>query len=341
MSSGNSLTVTLYTVKKASSAETTISPLISGNCVYPDVSRAKRIIDYAVKTNGIKPAKARRGLGWRDKPIDLVDLERDDHIQITEIYESLIQLCAFLVFIGVALEMLEIYLEHNKRPTKTLGYKLIPPALIAGGVFGELLFGIWIYREQQSIRVLDDKMVASAKDRAIAAEMNVAEVKIALAKEERQTAEAKERLAYVIKKQNPRFVTKDFRDAILKSGIKGSAHIVFLPDDGEAYSFAQQIWMVLLEAGWQIPQPQSIPRDAVAKQYRDSDAFTQNQPSLIRIGGQLGGVSLVTNGHSGPWDSSYELLSYQILKLTGRGYAFGRDEGLPDGYVRIIVGPKD
>jgi hypothetical protein len=131
---------------------------------------------------------------------------------------------------------------------------------------------------------------------------------------------------------------------------QASAHIelMFVRDDPDSWSLAQQFFMFLMAAGWNPEHPRPIP------QTDDSDNFFGQPPALL-AGAQPSGVTLVvqstsqeerdavTNWRSGKaWTKTpLTVLEHAIFDSLGTvALSSGAMAAPSSGTIRIVVAPR-
>ncbi len=195
------------------------------------------------------------------------------------------------------------------------------PALIVSHIAG---------KEQQG-------RIDAQYERSLLLERDLAEAKI-------NQAEAELQLAEVRKRQEPRRLIWDKFVEPLKSGPKGTAIIMYQPDDSEAHALSSEMWMALGSTGWRVSEPIPIPSDAVIGTLRDASPVLINRLTRVeRVGGSAG-VTIVANNLDEPMltnrpDTAYLALETALLGGLG-GTRSTLDASLADSVFRVIVGSR-
>jgi len=114
--------------------------------------------------------------------------------------------------------------------------------------------------------------------------------------------------------------------------------IVYVPEDLEAYQTGIQLMHALSEAGWRGQRPFPIPSEMVAEIVRArGEESVRSLPSILRVTGSTfidGGI--VVTAKSADEDIASALI--RGLKASGLKIGGMRDEDVPAGTVRIVVG---
>jgi hypothetical protein len=164
---------------------------------------------------------------------------------------------------------------------------------------------------------------------------------------EKDRTESRERVAaaelkteQLRKQMGPRIIDRAIFSAAISQQPKARVEIWYLRDDSESFTLALQIQNNLLSAGWFADTPKPI------RVSGESD-----RPAILVVGGWHNGVIVVTRSIQ-PDDQANSILFNDEDKKTAYagltnallrtvGAIVGReDKGLPEGTVRVIVGPK-
>lgn len=207
--------------------------------------------------------------------------------------------------------------------------------IVGGGVltvtFIVGLLTIWV--QIQASKEKDTK----AKEQ----EKTISEINLKVQQEILKRIEAETKLVELQERITWRYFDHDKFVAVLRLSGKGSAEIVFSKEDNESYSFAQSIWMALLDAGWDVKQPVS------GKNEKENNA---NIPFGLREGGIITSdiqrvviaVSEVTE--SKPYNNNTPLSGLlKAMEIVGVDFIQTIPyEGMrpPKGVVRIVVGSR-
>lgn len=168
--------------------------------------------------------------------------------------------------------------------------------------------------------------MAASNERAAAAEL--------------ETQQIKQRIA-------PRFMKREPFLNALKGQPKGKVEMLYLRDDPECFEVAQNIALLLQEAGWDVISRRPIP------QINTPEAL--EGPSSMAVSGQPSGITVVARSASPeeldsfpnkmmgkPWvRTPYTVLKEAISQGFGRvGGWVGGPNAPPEGTLRITVAPK-
>jgi hypothetical protein len=121
--------------------------------------------------------------------------------------------------------------------------------------------------------------------------------------------------------------------AELKDQPKAPFTIWYVPGDDEAYDLAFRISGGLRLAGWEpsflpVPIPETETHHALA-----GSVIAATMPPLRRVGGQYGVTLMARTMPVGA-------LMRAITRGTGGQVAAFADDRMPEGVIRVIVGPK-
>jgi hypothetical protein len=168
----------------------------------------------------------------------------------------------------------------------------------------------------------------------------LSDARIKIAASDARTKEAELKLERLRKQMGPRIIDRElFRDAISQQS-KSKVEILYLRDDSEAFTLALQIQNNLPAAGWSVGDPKPIRVNG------DSD-----KPSVLVVGGWHNGVIVATHSFdpndqadsisftNEPKKTSFAGLSNALLRTIG-GVVGRSDNSIPEGTLRVIVGPK-
>jgi hypothetical protein len=149
-------------------------------------------------------------------------------------------------------------------------------AAIALGIVGEVIFSRLDARIQTELRSRSNEQLVDAAQSASAANVRAAELNARAAESERQLEELRKAT------KARRINGSDFVKA-LKGMPSLPVEIMFAKDDGEAFHLALDIRNFVRMAGWTTAEPVPIP------------PTTQPVPTIMGVGGQPAGVSLVAH----------------------------------------------
>ena len=210
-------------------------------------------------------------------------------------------------------------------------------ALIFGALsIGSAFVSAWVGWEITDATQKDaDKKIKAADERI--AEFNT------------RAKEAELELAQIRQRMAPRNIKGEQFLKALEGKPKAPVEILFVRDDGEAFSLSLQIRDWLRQASWLVEEPRPITPDDV------SSRLVQNHPLAMAAGGQPQGVSLFLRAESqadfdrendDPFDSHAPVntprkaLSRALLGSLGTISGGMSDENGRPGVLRVIVGPK-
>jgi hypothetical protein len=210
----------------------------------------------------------------------LDELARADLQALRDSYFEWLLIATWAVLIGVAMEGPEVAKdlmdgfersrgrEEKRHPLWVSILSSVGWLLIVGGIVGEGIFEAMVSSADGSLQTFNDILLASAGDRASAADERVAIVNsntkslgIDLEAEKQKTARAQADLADAQRKlvavlQREMLTRNVDPDAIerLKNFPKATATVLFKALDGEAAWFAERVRVALLAAGWNVPE---------------------------------------------------------------------------------------
>lgn len=201
--------------------------------------------------------------------------------------------------------------------------------------------------EEKGKRVESEKTIANInqkveveKGKRVEAERIIANINLKVEEETFKRIQAETRLEELRSRVAWRNFNKDIFMNILKNKAKGKAEIVFLKDDSEAYSFAENIWANLLAAGWSVSKPTTeMNKEKSDRPFpmREGGIITSNFPSLIISVADLDNIKA-------PYTDNIPL-SALMLAFTSCGIepllTIPYDQIRPQkGTIRIIVGSR-
>lgn len=122
--------------------------------------------------------------------------------------------------------------------------------------------------------------------------------------------------------------------------------IMYLKDDPECFSLAQQLYQLIKQSGWNALNPIPIPA-------ADAASFS-DRPTAMTVGGQPSGVTIVAHSLSETEASAklifpdqdwiktpWTVLSNAVMNtLGGVGGAAGGSYAPPEGTLRVVVAPR-
>lgn len=150
------------------------------------------------------------------------------------------------------------------------------------------------------------------------------------------------RLEEVRKAQAPRRISgAAFVETLKGKQPASKVTVLYLPNDGEAYNFAWDVWRHLFRAGWNPSQPAPIPSDIVTDMGQPKGEVVPDLPATMRAGGQPTGVSIV--GHKiDPMalNDPMNVLTDAFLAAGMSQVSGGPDRGMEEGELRIVIGAK-
>jgi hypothetical protein len=132
------------------------------------------------------------------------------------------------------------------------------------------------------------------------------------------------------KLKNPRTIMPDELAAELKDKPKGKAGVLYVKECSDCEWLAGWLITGLQQSGWELINSSPMPLPPVAIN------SVISSPAAV-AGGQPWNVSVVANTNAE--GSVQSVLMWAMTKLLGHGGG-GIDKALPDGVVRVIVGPR-
>jgi len=145
-----------------------------------------------------------------------------------------------------------------------------------------------------------------------------------------QAREAEFKLEQLRKASQPRMLDRNFSKAL--AGIKpAAAKIVFVKDTSDAFPLAIEIFIALREAGWLVTDmPSPI---------MDSEAMFPNIPmsAANSVGASAAGISVVARNIDN--NPTVEAMTQAFAANFGSAHS-GRDDRLPEGFLRIVIAPR-
>lgn len=163
------------------------------------------------------------------------------------------------------------------------------------------------------------------------------EINLTVQQEAYKRAAAETRLIELQNKVHWRHIDINMFATILKQKNKGTAEIVYLKDDNEAYNLADNIWMGLSAAGWTAKRPISgLNNNESTRPFamREGGIYASDTPTLI--------ISFSnTNDHSDK-DSplSALVLAFKMCDMKIFETIPYKEIQPPAGVIRIIVGSR-
>jgi hypothetical protein len=217
-------------------------------------------------------------------------------------------------------------IEKHTWPTR----QLIGNGLVTVGVFLEVALAIFVERSARREELQAERTIAETLERATSAEARTADLEIAVADARERQAQAEELIGKLRLAQAPRASNFDPRVFVgfLENRPKGTAEIWYQQEDGEAFLFASLLRYALVRAGWIVNGLEQIPSTAEGK-----------MPAILKLGGQPIGLTVLVPSVPEPDHSVFKAIteasSGRQLTASGRP-----DAEVPEGTIRIIVGPK-
>jgi hypothetical protein len=240
--------------------------------------------------------------------------------------------CGVVVVISVIAELvLAIVHPSYDSPWERWGLAAAD-ALIALGIVGEVLFGMWDSRIQTELRGRSNKKLADATTGA-------AEANERAGKANQRAEEASLELA---KFKAPRTLDKVAFAAQLERKPKSRVVIWYLQEVSDAFRFSLEIFIALREAAWDvewpIPFPDSLPEF--------NDITSRRQPKLVIAGGQAhGGITVVSSATDGDQNPSREALVQALFHGAGMRVwrmhvSSSSKPAVERGTLRLIIAAK-
>jgi hypothetical protein len=162
------------------------------------------------------------------------------------------------------------------------------------------------------------------------AQESTAALSLRVQEESRKRAEAEAKLALIQSRQAPRRLLIEKFLPEFRGKPKGSAVIVYLQNDPEAFDFALEIMHLLHGAGWPVTFPKPVSEHTLSK----------SVPAL------RAGVTIATRfiePPGSPPNTPFRVLEEVFLRIgqaVGFGVSSTLDETLDQNTFRIEVGPK-
>jgi len=202
---------------------------------------------------------------------------------------------------------------------------LVFGVIVVIGVAGESVVGIRHWWNSRKLQRIQDAETADAKQKLVQAELDLEELRAKVAW---------------------RHIAQDKFLAALQGQPKPAiVEILYLREDPESWSLANEILRLLHMAGW----PVKIPPEPIKP--NDSARFLAIMPSVTAVGGNAyGGIALVTNEgvpSFPPWEDKTAVGALSRAFLNTLGALAGPNKLLPEygalpvGAIRIVVGPRN
>lgn len=215
-------------------------------------------------------------------------------------------------FLGMFSHAVFVVLYAHNNPLHQFG-----GLIVIVGIMGEFCVASQERKVESDLRDENNSTITSLHDRATKAELELAKIR-------------EPRVAF--------FSIKKFSES-LKSKPQGTAEVMYQPDDGEAMMFAFALNSALVLGGWSLlAAVRPIPLDAAMGAKSAPIPFLLTLPPSVRVGGQPNGVSLIANTAI-PANEPLAGLRETFLSCD-LSVGLGLDSDLPDGLVRVVVGPK-
>ncbi len=194
-------------------------------------------------------------------------------------------------------------------------------SLIAIGVALEIKFGQMAGLRQNELKRRSDEKAAVAEARAAEAIQKAAEANA-------RAVQSQLRLQMLWKEVSPRHIEFEPFKKALEGQIPAHVEILYLRDASDAFLLAFQIRALLSESGWTVEPLQPIPE------------VSSDTPLTVTVGGQPAGITVVAKSIEGGSTSPYAVLMHALGKGLGVGVFACPHPSVPDGMVRIVVGPR-
>lgn len=263
-------------------------------------------------------------------------------------------ICGWIVLVGVVFEYGPKFIVFIQSVTFAHFRDLGGGLLITLGIAGEIIFSSLAARKRDKLRKRHVSRIASLNLQAeqerharvrIEETLRAAEERIAVLDKEAAEArletakaqlELQKRIEYIRKQTGPRMLSPRFTEA-LKDRPKGTADILYAPEDTEAYTFAIQICNAVKSAGWGSQRPKPIPSEG------GIPGFSPDVPAQIRHG-TSGPIALISK--SSPPEHQEKTAPGAIWEAVTSaldvnfGFTSISDPTLPDNHFVIVIGQK-
>ena len=215
---------------------------------------------------------------------------------------------------GLALDIVVLLLFASDKSWIETAGGIFATLVIAAGVWFEIHFGHKASAASVRLQQISDEKIAEAEARAAEATQKA-----------REAEERTERLRAIMElQQKPRDI--GISDEMFLKALEGkptaSVELMYDPNVPDAYRLAIQIGILLGAARWQVDR--------------------NVKPIPTPLGFRTHGITLL--GKTGPDSNSpgaIDALSDAIHKSKAEiGTNSGRDNSLPEGVIRLIIGPK-
>ena len=169
-------------------------------------------------------------------------------------------------------------------------------------------------RFSEADRVHKEEQIAGLRERAAIAEQAVVDLRL-------------ERILRTGLFDTRRFIR------VLAENPKATAEILYAREDGEAFEFADLLARCFVVSGWNVPNhPSPIPADPEGA-----------IPGILLIGARPLGITIRANGPiEGPFKAAVD--AFKAIERGSVQYrpvaSSGNIDQMPQGLVRIIVGPR-
>jgi len=245
-------------------------------------------------------------------------------------FQHLVEIGGVVVFVGLLIEdgpeLWEAIWVHHRLPSRGV----IGGTIVAIGVGVEVLFASLVTHVSKQLQEVADARNAELHERAATAETRTAELQSDIEASRERQKQAEHLIGILRLGEVPRhsiFDSRKLAGFLMDSSTKGTAEVLYQPGDGEASALANDIHLGLIVGGWTADAPKPMP--SAAKEYEAPILALRAKPEGITILAR----SIAEAGNN-PVRAAFSALVPQIA------FSWEIDPELPEGLLRIVVGPK-
>lgn len=255
-----------------------------------------------------------------------------------------------VVFVGVFVEIIAKVLRAQ------IDDEVIGGGLVMAGVAAEVTIARIISVKADRIREIADSDItrssaqaaianeraaganeraAQANERAAKAEQRTAELEVDIAHSRERQMETDQLLSRMRLEQAERATVFDVRRfaGFLESRPKGTADILYQPEDAEAEEFAERLEIGMVTGHWTIStRPQPVPPEPSSR-----------ESAMSRAGARARGITVLigrTNNGDPARAAFFALHEAFADQVHVPRFTWDMEPSVPNGIIRIVVGPK-
>ena len=216
------------------------------------------------------------------------------------------------IFLGIVVETGGII--WFTRNGADAGIAIVGNALIGYGLIAEYVLILRAVVASNAVQRDADLKVANAEARAAEANQRAIEAQI--------------RLVRLWKDVSPRHIEWEPFKKALEGHAPSHVEILYLRDGSDTFLLAFEIRALLSGQGWTVEPLQPIPE------------VSSDHPLTVTVGGQPAGITVVAKCIEGDRTAPYAVLMHALSKGLGVGVFACPHPSVPDGRVKIVVGPR-